>query len=105
MYVRDDKGQAAPLLALLLIVTGVLCLVVLYTGRGANDRAQARTAADAAALAGAAAGRDEAASVAAANGAEVIRYVDLGSTVEVQVRYGSADATARATATRRWVPD
>lgn len=105
MSTRDEKGQATPLLALVMVVVGVLCLVVMVTGRAADDRARARTAADAAALAGAAAGREEAVEVAAANGAELVRYTANGSLVEVQVSVGETLATARAGATRTWVAD
>ena len=92
----DERGQVLPLMVLALaLVAGGLVLVV-ELGRIADDRAQARTAADAAALAGAVEGRAAALALATGNGATVISYEELGEEVEVVVRVGRASARARA---------
>ena len=92
----SDRGQALPLLAAVLVVAGVVALVVADLGVAAVERAKARTAADAAALAGAAEGEAVARRVAAANGASLVSFGRDGPLVEVVVRHGRA--TARATA-------
>jgi hypothetical protein len=61
------------------------------------DRQHARSAADAAALAGVTGGRDAAVSVAAANGAEIVVWSRDGRRVTVTVRVGDQTASARAT--------
>jgi D-alanyl-D-alanine carboxypeptidase len=65
-----------------------------------DDRARARTAADAAALAGAADGDRVARQVAEANGADLVEIRRTGDEVVVQVRVGEVEAYARARATR-----
>ncbi len=54
------------------------------------------TAADAAALAGAAAGREAAGRTASANGGRLVTYQELGDDTRVQVELGGVRATARA---------
>jgi uncharacterized membrane protein len=71
-------------------------ILLVHLGVLAIHRAQARTAADAAALAGAAEGRSGAQAVADANGAVLESFASLGDDVEVRVRVGSTHATARA---------
>ncbi len=66
-----------------------------------DDRARARTAADAAALAGAADGERTAREVAGANGAHLVEIERNGDEVVVQVRVGEVEAYAKARATRR----
>lgn len=86
-----------PLVAL--VVAGLLGLAVLVAGLGGVvvDRARAKAAADASALAGALEGEPGAARVAAANGAVLEAYLPLpGRVVEVTVRLGRARATSRA---------
>jgi hypothetical protein len=61
------------------------------------ERQQAQTAADAAALAGLHGGQPAAARLAASNGAVLISFHHLDSTVTVVVRSGSVRARARAT--------
>ena len=100
----DDGGQALPWMLLLVMIGLGLVVVAVRLGPALDEAAQARIAADAAALAGAAAGEPEARAVAAANGAELVEYHRLGSTVTVMVRVGEVRARARATATVRWVP-
>jgi hypothetical protein len=66
-------------------------------GRVLANRAQARTAADAAALAGAVDGEGGARRMAAANGAELVEFHDLdGGEVVVEVRLEGVSAHARA---------
>jgi hypothetical protein len=84
---------------------GVLCVLVLITGQGAAllvDEARARTAADAAALAGVTSGRDAAAALADANGGHLVGFsAGTDGTVAVEVTVGRAHATARAGAAAR----
>jgi uncharacterized membrane protein len=93
---RSDRGQATPLWAVVLILAALL---LVPTGRlvaAAVDRAQAQSAADAAALAGALEGEEEARRVAAANGARLVAYEAGHDLVEVRVVVGDRRATARA---------
>jgi hypothetical protein len=96
-----DTGQAAVLALGVVAVAAAGVVGTGVLGGVANDAARARTAADAAALAGVMGGRAGAASLAAANGGVLIRLVErrIGSANEVivTVRVGSAESTARAT--------
>src|SRR5688572_30331578 len=92
----SERGSATPLLALVVLAAGGLCLGLGRMGGVAVARAQARTAADAAALAGAAEGRDAAEQVADANGARLTDWSEEGSAVEVSVAIGEVGARARA---------
>jgi len=85
-----------PLLAALLLVAAATALVLAELGHAAVERARARTAADAAALAGAADGEPAARAAASANGAVLVAYRADGRVVAVEVRLG--DAVARASA-------
>ena len=96
----SERGSVTPLVAVLMVLVGVLCLGLGRLGGDANARARAQTAADAAALAGAADGEDEARALAVANGAEVLRIDTDGSEVQVTVRVGEVEAWARATGRR-----
>src|SRR5438105_9201490 len=91
-----ERGSAVPLIALVVLAIGGAIVLVGRIGGAAVDRASARTAADAAALAGAAEGRGVAASVAAADGGRIESYRDLGLETEVRVSVGRATAVARA---------
>lgn len=93
---RDDRGQVVPLLALLIVAVGGLALGLGRLGGDAVEAAQARTAADAAALAGAAEGESAARALAQANGAELVSFVPEGPEVQVRTRVGDAEAVARA---------
>ena len=104
-----DRGQAAPLMAAILLLAMAAVVATIDIGRLLNQAAAARTAADAAALAGAASGPDAAASIAAANGGVLLSYDEqepadgsesLLVTVEVQV--GRASKTARAERQVEW---
>jgi D-alanyl-D-alanine carboxypeptidase/Putative Flp pilus-assembly TadE/G-like len=97
----NDGGQIVPLAAALVALCCVALLALAPVARALDDRAQARTAADAAALAGAAAGERTAREVAGANGADLLEIERNGDDVVVQVRVGEVEAYARARATRR----
>jgi hypothetical protein len=92
----EQRGQVVPLLALLMVAACGLVLVLGRMAGDAVDRARAQAAADAAALAGAAGGRAEAESVAAANGARLLRWEAAGADVRVVVIRRRFEATARA---------
>ena len=96
MRARTDRGQLVPLYALIVLVTVGAMMLLVHLGALAERRAHVRTAADAAALAGAAEGREAAVEVAARNDAVLDRFVALGDEVEVRVHVGSTHATARA---------
>ena len=98
---NDDRGQATVFAVVGVVFAALLLMAAAGAGRVLVDRAQARTAADAAALAGAAEGEDAAREVAEANGAELVRQTDLDGVWMVEVRVGRVAAFARA----RWVPD
>ena len=98
MRVRSstDRGQAVPLL---LVAAGVGALAIIGIAdlaAGALDAARARTAADAAALAGALDGEPGAVRLAHANGAQVVSFGRDGDQVLVVVKAGRATARARA---------
>ena len=96
----EDTGQVLPLVAVgLVLVVGMVVLVV-TVGQVVDERARARTAADAAALAGAASGSAAAEQVAVENGAVLEEYEAVGSDVLVRVSVGRARADARAVSTR-----
>ncbi len=92
-----DGGQAAPLVVAVVVVAAVGVVAIGRLAAGAVDAARARTAADAAALAGATDGRAAAAAVAAENGGLLVQFVTVGDDVLVEVRVGRAAARARAT--------
>jgi len=97
MRVRD-RGSAFLLTMLVgLALTGAALLAVVPTATVLIDHQQARSAADAAALAGVAGGRAAAASIAADNGAELVGFSVDGRRVTVTVSVGGRTATARAT--------
>lgn len=93
---RSSRGQATPLWAVVLVLAGLLLVPTGLLIRAVVDRAEARSAADAAALAGALEGEAAARSVAAENDARLVDYVAEGEFVEVTVVVGDRRATARA---------
>ena len=104
-----DRGQAAPLMVVMLVAAMVAVVAAVEIGQLLDDAARARTAADAAALAGAAAGRSEAAALAAANGGSLRSYQELEphgepdvTLVTVEVQVGRASRTARAERLVEW---
>lgn len=99
-----DRGSAALLVVLMAAGIVAAALIALATvGPVLIDANRARSAADAAALAGAHDGREAAAAMAAVNGASLVGWEEHhgalpGSrTVTVEVRLGAASARARAT--------
>jgi hypothetical protein len=92
----DESGQVVPLMAAALALVVVALLALVPVARVLGDRARARTAADAAALAGAAEGETAARRLAAANGGRLTAFSRQGAEVVVHVRVGRADAWARA---------
>jgi hypothetical protein len=96
-----DGGQIVPLASALVGLCCVALLSLVPVARTLDDRARARTAADAAALAGAADSERTAREVAVANGADLLEIERNGDEVVVQVRVGEVEAYARARATPR----
>ncbi|MEO5680558.1 MAG: pilus assembly protein TadG-related protein [Acidimicrobiales bacterium] len=91
-----QRGQALPLMG---VVVALAALVVLGLGRVGSvvvARAQAQTAADAAALAGAVEGRVAAEGLAAANGGRLVSWAAAGREVEVVADVRGERARARA---------
>lgn len=93
---RSEAGQATPLWAIVLVLAAMLLVPMGLVAKATVERAEAQSAADAAALAGAADGEEEARTIASLNGARVERYRELGPVVEVVVVVGDRRATARA---------
>ena len=79
-----------------IVLAVVVLLALVPLARGTQQRAAARTAADAAALAGAAEGEDAAREVATANGGRLVAYRSEGADVWVEVTLGEARAEAKA---------
>jgi hypothetical protein len=85
----------------MLVALAVLTLVALGPlGRALGSRTQARTAADAAALAGAVEGEEAARRLADANGADLVGFERRDGDVVVEVRVGGVEAWSSARATR-----
>lgn len=103
--VAVDRGQALPLVALVVTVVAGVLVVAVRLAEPLDDAARARTAADAAALAGVADGPDAAARLARDNGGDLVDYAEIGDEVEVRVQVGAAVAIARAEASIIWLPD
>ena len=103
---HGDRGQILPFTTLLLVLAAGLAILIVELGQVAVDRAQARTAADAAALAAASpeSARTQAVRLAGANGARVVSFDEQSGEVVVEVRVGRARATARARTIRTWSP-
>ena len=100
MRIRDDSGQAVPLVAALVAMAAMLTVAVGAFAGDIIDAARAQTAADAAALASLEGGRPAAARLAARHGATIqswSRHADQARmSVRVTVRVGDAVRTARA---------
>jgi hypothetical protein len=95
---HDDRGQATPLLAVALVVAVGALVALGLVGRVLTQRAQAQTAADAAALAGAVEGRDGADELARRNHARLVSFAIDGTDTVVVVAVDQVRATARARA-------
>ena len=98
---RDHRGQAVPLALVVVVLAMVLMVAIGSVGGLAVDASRARTAADAAALAGVEGGRSAAVRLATEHGATLVVYRASGPAddrlVTVRVRVGRATATAAAT--------
>jgi Flp pilus assembly protein TadG len=92
----SETGQALPIIAVVVLLVLLIGVGLMHLAVGLADRARARTAADAAALAGARDGEDMAGRVAEENHARLEQYVARNREVEVTVRVGDERATARA---------
>jgi Tfp pilus assembly protein PilV len=96
----DDRGQAVPLVLVVVVLAVVATLGIAHLGRSVIDAGRARTAADAAALAGVEGGRAASSRLAAEHGGELVSWSTAGGgrqvTVTVTVRVGRARATAAA---------
>ncbi|MFT5202550.1 MAG: putative membrane protein [Candidatus Aldehydirespiratoraceae bacterium] len=99
----SGRGQALPMVVLLLGVGLAAVLLVVHVGSEVNQQSQAQTAADAAALAGASAGRLAAAQMAEINGGMLEVFAVQGSSVQVVVSIGATQAEARAVRRVRWI--
>lgn len=97
-----DGGQATPIVAVALLLAGLLVVALVDHGGRVVDEARARTAADAAALAGAAEGKDAARHLAEANGGRLSAFTAAGTDVVVRVTVGEGAARARATRDGTW---
>jgi hypothetical protein len=93
---NSDRGQVVPLLAAFIVFAGLALIALAHLGGGAIDRAQAKRAADAAALAGAADGPGAASRLASLNHASVSDYQESHDDATVEVHYGDARAVSRA---------
>ncbi|MFP5327960.1 MAG: hypothetical protein ACLGHT_10830, partial [Acidimicrobiia bacterium] len=112
-----ERGQVAPIVALVVVLAGALLVMLGRLGANAADQAGAQTAADAAALAGAIEGEEGARELAERNGAEMVSFVAQDDGVVVTVVVRRAEARARAvvsrsavdgdcaSATESWHPD
>jgi hypothetical protein len=100
MDVRDGRGQATPLALVVVVLAIVAVVAIAELGGNVVDAGRARTAADAAALAGVSGGRDASVLIAMRNGASLVSWSrrpdGAGLTVTVTVRVGKATATAAA---------
>jgi hypothetical protein len=95
--VEDERGQAVPLAAALVAMAAMLVLGIGVMAHDVGDAGRARSAADAAALAGVEGDRAASASVAGANGGVLVSWSRVGRDVIVRVRVGAVTASARAT--------
>jgi hypothetical protein len=96
-HLGDDRGQAVPLVLALVALGVVLALAVGVFAGDVVDAGRARTAADAAALAGVEGGRAASTRLAAAHDGTLTAWRRAGRVVTVTVRVGAATASASAT--------
>ena len=98
-----DRGQALPWMMMVVAAAIKLIVVAVRLAIVVDDAARARTAADAAALAGAAAGDLAARDLAERNGDELLSFERTWRDVRVEVRVGDVEARAEALASTVWV--
>lgn len=96
----SQRGSVSVLLATVMLLAALIGLGLARLGAAEARAASAQAAADAAALAGAADGRRAATTVAEANQARLISFVQDGLDAEVVVVRAGHRAVARA----RWQP-
>jgi hypothetical protein len=94
----DERGQALPLVLVIMAAAMGTALLLGELGSRALAESRAQTAADAAALAGAAEGPEAAAELARVNGSATTDVEGTVGDATVTVRVGEADAVARAQA-------
>ncbi len=93
-----DRGSALVLTVMTgMALTGATVLALIPVLDDLLERQRARTAADAAALAGVADGRSAASELARANGGVLVAWSESNDVVTVTVRVGDRTAVARAT--------
>ncbi|HVT76302.1 MAG TPA: hypothetical protein VHD87_04675 [Acidimicrobiales bacterium] len=92
----QERGQVVPLMAAFVVFAGLVIIALAHLGGGAVDRAEAKRAADIAALAGAVDGEPAAAGYATRNGATLSHFDQSGDDATVEVHYGDARATSKA---------
>lgn len=93
-----DRGSMLLLVMLVgLATTAAITLALVPVLGDLTDRQQARSAADAAALAGVTGGRSASASMAGYNDAVLVAWTRAGREVTVRVRVGDQVVAARAT--------
>jgi len=98
-----DRGQVLPWMMMIVAAAMAVVVVAVRLAAVVDDAAQARTAADAAALAGAAEGEPAARDLAERNGAELLSFERTWRGVRVEVRVGDVRARAEASASMVWV--
>ena len=91
-----ERGSILPLVALALAAAVFSVLVLVALAERAVQRAEAQTAADAAALAALYEGEEGAADLAERNGARLVDYIEDGPSVLAIVTLGGVEARARA---------
>lgn len=99
----QDRGQVLPWMMMIVAAAMAVVVVAVRLATVVDDAAQARTAADAAALAGAAEGEPAARDLAERNGAELLSFERTWRGVRVEVRVGDVRARAEASASMVWV--
>ncbi|HVV35026.1 MAG TPA: hypothetical protein VHC63_00370 [Acidimicrobiales bacterium] len=92
----QERGQVVPLMAAFVVFAGLVIIALAHLGGGAVDRAEAKRAADIAALAGAVDGQRAAEDYATRNGATLSHFDQSGDDATVEVHYGDARATSKA---------
>jgi hypothetical protein len=95
---RRDRGSALVMVVIVAVgFTAAGGAALAAVSRDLIDATRARSAADAAALASVEGGPAAAIELAAANGATLVSWAQVGPDVVVEVRVGDAIARARAT--------
>lgn len=93
-----DRGSMSVLVVVVgFAITSAVTVAMVPLLGDLHDRQRARSAADAAALAGVTGGVDAATALAAANGAELVEWSRSGRVVTVSVQVGEQVVRARAT--------